>query len=201
MNKKTVYRIDRVTVSRSKGDRPGLSITSHGVVPTPGWSQPELIPYVYIVPPADGILDFNFIAEPPDETVGQVLTSIVATYPIEDSASSAQGIGTSPLGFGTSPVWVRGVRVHASDNTKEALIDEGSKGGKAFVKGTLTNEGIECQVLRGQNDELYTLVGDLKGFKVGDTVYVLGAVVPISFCTQGITIAVDWISKDAPRCS
>jgi len=200
MNKKTVYQVNRVTVSLSQSNPQRLSITARGVVPTPGWRQPELIPYVYITPPADGILDFNFIAEPPDETVGQVLSPIVATFPTADSPISARGVGTSPQGLGTSPMWVRGVRIHASENTKEALVGEGPKEGRVFVKGTLTDESIECQALRDQNDELYTLVGDLKGLKIGDTVYVLGAIVPISFCSQGITIAVDWMSKNAPKC-
>jgi hypothetical protein len=61
------------------------------------------------------------------------------------------------------------------------------------------DEGVECQALRTEDKKLYTLIGDLHGFKVGDTVYVLGTTVDISVCMQGITIAVEWISKDPPK--
>lgn len=113
--------------------------------------------------------------------------------------TSPQGFGTSP--FSTSPLWVRGIRVHASSNKKEILVGQLPGEGRVFVKGSLTDEGSKCQALQSQSGELYTLVGDLKDFKVGDTVYVLGTIVPVSFCMQGTTIAIDWISKHAPRCS
>lgn len=61
---------------------------------------------------------------------------------------------------------------------------------KVCVKGTLTDEGVECEALRAEGGQLYTVVGDLNDFKVGDMVYVLGTVVSVSFCMQGITIAV-----------
>ena len=187
MNKSTVYRVDRVTVAVSAGQPPRLSVTARGTAPTPGWTKPELTPYVYVTPPADGIWEFGFIAEPPtDDFTLPVVTPIPepAIYRIENPES-----------------WVRGVRVHASSNAKEAFIGEISDGDhKICVKGTLTDEGVECQVLRAEDGELYTLVGDLKEFKIGDVVYVLGTIVPISFCMQGITIAVEWISKKAPKC-
>lgn len=182
MSKSIIYRVDEVIATLSKSDPPQLNITAHGMVPTSGWSNPELVPHVYIMPPVDGIWGFTFVAEPPSGIVLQVLTPIVATYTMENPG-------------------VRGIRVHTSTNTKEVLVGEIPRGNqKVYVKGALTNEGIECQTLRTESGELYTLAGDLKGFKVGDTVYVLGTIVPISFCMQGITIAVDQISKTASKC-
>jgi hypothetical protein len=185
MNQSVILRIDRLTVALLKSNPPQLSITVQGTVPTPGWSQPELVPYVYVMPPIDGILDFDFIAKPPTNVVSQVLTPIAFTH-----------IEKNP------PSWVRGVRVHASLNSKEALIGEVPDSGQVFVKGALTNEGVECQVLRTESGELYSLAGEVKekGFKVGDTVYVLGTIVPISFCMQGTTIAIIWISKEPSLC-
>jgi len=182
MRRSVVYRVDEVMATLLKSNPPQLNITAHGMVPTSGWRKPELVPYVYIMPPVDRIWDFVFIAEPPTEIVSQVLTPIVATYTMENTE-------------------VRGIRVHASSNMKEVLIGETpGEGRKVYVKGILTNEGIECQALRADSGELYTLVGDLQGFKIGDTVYVLGAIVLISVCMQGITIAVDQISKSASKC-
>jgi uncharacterized protein DUF5818 len=71
--------------------------------------------------------------------------------------------------------------------------------GTICVKGTLTDEGVECQAFRSTDGELYTLVGDLNGFQNGDEVVVCGAIAGISFCMQGTTINVSWIGKEAPR--
>ncbi|MFQ5927230.1 MAG: DUF5818 domain-containing protein, partial [Terriglobia bacterium] len=49
-------------------------------------------------------------------------------------------------------------------------------GKSVTVQGKLTTEGVECQALRSRDGVLYTLVGDLKGFKVGDEVSVTGTV-------------------------
>lgn len=67
------------------------------------------------------------------------------------------------------------------------------------MKGTLTDEGAECQALRAMNGELYPLADNLNQFKNGDQVCVCGTVAEISFCMQGTTIAVSWIGAKAPR--
>jgi hypothetical protein len=58
------------------------------------------------------------------------------------------------------------------------------------ISGHLTDEGVECQALRGDDGKLYTLTGDIGEYKVGDRVQVQGNRAQISFCMQGITIAV-----------
>ena len=71
------------------------------------------------------------------------------------------------------------------------------KGGKPIqVRGVLTGEGIECQALRTDAGQLYTLTGDLCGFKTGDRVRVKGEIAQVSTCQQGITIAVEKIQED-----
>ena len=69
------------------------------------------------------------------------------------------------------------------------------------VTGTLTDEGAECQALRGDNGRLYTLAGDFSGYSTGDRVRVRGRVAEFSFCQQGTTIDVRQIkeSKRRPR--
>lgn len=64
------------------------------------------------------------------------------------------------------------------------------------VRGTLTDEGVECQALRGDDGELYTLTGDLSGFEEGDRVRVRGTVAEVSICQQGTTIEVQSIKDD-----
>ena len=67
------------------------------------------------------------------------------------------------------------------------------------VTGTLTTEGVECRTLRGSDGKLYTLTGDLKGFKPGDEVCITARPVEVSYCMQGITVAVVSI-KPASEC-
>ena len=75
------------------------------------------------------------------------------------------------------------------------------KTGFICVRGTLTDEGVECQALRGDDGQLYTLLGDLQGHKIGEEVIVCGNVVQISFCMQGTTISISWIGNEAARAS
>jgi hypothetical protein len=58
------------------------------------------------------------------------------------------------------------------------------------VTGVLTDEGVECPALRGDDGTLYTLTGDLKTFQVGNRVRVAGRVVEVSICQQGTTLEV-----------
>jgi len=62
--------------------------------------------------------------------------------------------------------------------------------GTVTVTGRLTDEGVECQALRGDDGRLYTLTGDLQGFKTGDRVRVSGKVAEVSICMQGTTLVV-----------
>jgi len=84
-----------------------LSIVAHGTVTTSGWKNPRLIPYVYITPPADGIYDFDFVADAPDSPALQVLLPISAGEEWQDF-----------------PPDLIGVRVHASTNSVEKKLDE-----------------------------------------------------------------------------
>lgn len=58
------------------------------------------------------------------------------------------------------------------------------------VQGTLTEEGVQCPALRGDDGKLYTLSGDLRGHDIGDHVLVVGPVAHANFCQQGTTIQV-----------
>ncbi len=176
MTKKKVLEVQDVKLSILESLPRKLSIMAFGTVPTSGWEDAELIPYVYIQPPPDGIYDYDFVAEPPDQPVPQVITPIEACK-IE-----------------SLPDDLKGVRIHASLNCKVALLGE-RVGRTIVVRGVLTDEGIECQAFRTDADELYTLVGDLKGFQVGDQVCVAGTIAEFSICQQGLTIVVIWIGE------
>ena len=90
----------------------------------------------------------------------------------------------------------------AKGGNKDKNKDNGNKGNNGNagqminVRGTLTGEGVECQALRGDDGELYTLTGDLSGFEEGDRVKVRGTVAEVSICQQGTTIEVQSIRDD-----
>ena len=111
-----VYSVDAVRVEwlmTIPEMPPAISVSAEGQVPTSGWSHPDLSPWVYIVPPKDGILDLDFIASPPTGLALQVFTKIGVTkaFPV--------------------PPWVVGVRVHSSTNSVEAK-PEGARASSAM---------------------------------------------------------------------
>lgn len=185
VTKKKILEVRKVKLSILESLPLQLNITAFGTVPTSGWEDAELIPYVYIQPPPDGIYDYDFVAQPPAQPVPQVITPIVANK-LQLLPDRLEGVG------------FKGVRIHASLNSQVALLGEGS-GQTIVVKGILTDEGIECQALRSDTNELYSLVGDLKGFQVGDKICVAGTIAESSFCQQGQTIVGSWIGKYPPK--
>lgn len=65
---------------------------------------------------------------------------------------------------------------------------------RVTIVGRLTSEGVECQALRGDDGQLYTLLGDLGTLSVETRVRVSGEKVDFSTCQQGITIRVQSIT-------
>lgn len=92
-----------------------------------GWTDPQLIPYIYIQPPPDGIYDFDFVAKPPSGISQPVLTDIRAShivFPFPDD--------------------LKGVRVHASNNSVERRLDEDSEDGGGSAQTSRVLKGTEC---------------------------------------------------------
>lgn len=98
-----VFEVTSVSHALTKSMPPGLIVVASGNVSSSGWSNGRLIPYVYVLPPKDGIWDFDFIATAPK---GIALTVI--------SPMSAQTM-IHPM-----PHWCQGVRVHAGSNKMES---------------------------------------------------------------------------------
>jgi hypothetical protein len=83
-----------------------------------------------------------------------------------------------------------------------AFAQEGDQGNRTLnIHGTLTDEGVECRALRGDDGQLYTLTGDLGGFQTGDRVRVRGKIAERTFCGQGTTIVVEDIKADKSKAS
>lgn len=102
-----VFEVSEVKLTIFKTHPPTLAIYAEGMVPTPGYTNPRLEPYIYIQPPTDGIWDFSFDADRPTVPVPDVLVPISATYY-----------------WFNYPRDLKGVRIHARVNSMEARLDE-----------------------------------------------------------------------------
>jgi hypothetical protein len=111
-----------------KREPPILDIIAIGNVTSSGWKHGRLVPYIYITPPADGIYEFDFVAEPPTGPALTVILPIVAQGQWEDF-----------------PPDLKGVKIYSSsnslvatlDNAKEAAMPEG--GGSGNPRGLFTS--------------------------------------------------------------
>jgi hypothetical protein len=61
------------------------------------------------------------------------------------------------------------------------------------IEGVLTTEGQQCPAMRAKDGHLYTLTGDLHGFKPHDQVCVVPNYTDMTYCMQGTTAHVDRI--------
>lgn len=58
------------------------------------------------------------------------------------------------------------------------------------LSGTLTDEGITCQAMRGDDGRLYTLIGPIGEWRDGDRIRLVANAVDRSVCQQGTTLQV-----------
>ena len=105
---KHVISVAKVDLVLLKIQPPHLVINSTGFVTTSGWTNGRLEPRFYIQFPADGIQDFDFVADPPEGIESQVISPITA----------------KPIEWVSPPSALKGVRVHAQSNEIEGLLDE-----------------------------------------------------------------------------
>jgi hypothetical protein len=100
-----------------KTNPPILVISATGTVPTSGWKNGQLSPWIYIAPPKDGIQDFDFVADPPTTFALQVICPISAQWE------------------GVAPKWMKGFRLHSNTNALEWL----------FAKSKALKDGIDLR--------------------------------------------------------
>ena len=66
----------------------------------------------------------------------------------------------------------------------------GNKMTNIIITGTLTDKGVECPGMMGDDGQLYSLIGNIEDFKFGQHIRVEGKVVAISHCRRGISVDV-----------
>lgn len=105
---KPVMSVASVNAALLKSNPLKLVITSCGFVSTSGWKNGRLEPRFYIDFPADGIQDFDFVADPPEGMALMVIS----------------GISAKPLEWDNPPPNLTGVRVHSQSNAIEASVGD-----------------------------------------------------------------------------
>lgn len=100
-----ISEVTNVTLVIQKTNPPRLVVNAKGTVRSGGWSNPQLSPIVHIVPPEDGIYQFNFEADPPTGIATQAFEEIEAEFIWEDF-----------------PVELNGVKVNANNNSKTVTL-------------------------------------------------------------------------------
>ncbi len=105
-----LFRVESVDLKILKSKPPILAIDVKGLSPTPGYTDVTLIEHVYVTPPEDGVYGFDLVGRRPSHPVPQVLAPVSTVY--------------HWTGFHDE---VRGVRVHATSNKVEALLERGDQ--------------------------------------------------------------------------
>jgi len=88
----------------NKKQPPSLGVSASGMASTLNWKNPRLEPRHYTTPPADGVQEFDFVADPPTGMAPQVMTPIAGAGSLDPA-----------------PDWLRGVRVFAATNQVEQI--------------------------------------------------------------------------------
>lgn len=88
-----VSEIKDVQVNLLKSNPPVYAVGALGVVPSSGWTNPVLAPRFYAGGvPADGVIDFDFLASPPKDFANWVMTPIVGKITLQGLPDSIKGV-------------------------------------------------------------------------------------------------------------
>jgi|GEM_PF-1081624 len=81
-----IHSIDDAYYTITQTNPPQLQVVARGHVTSGGWGFPQLVPYVRQKPPAQGVLEFDFVAKPPGTSrmVLQMVTPIGANNMLHD---------------------------------------------------------------------------------------------------------------------
>lgn len=114
-----VYSAVMMKLDICKCNPPTLAISASGMVNSSGWTNPELLPVVYFIPPSDGVYELMFMAKPPTGIALQVFMPISANFFWRDVDLKQ----------------VKGVRIRAAHNAVTEML-----GGKTIKSAFITKE-------------------------------------------------------------
>lgn len=126
--KQRIAQIDEVTVMVLGDEPPRLRITAYGTANTDGWRNPELVLRSALTTVLPAMPAFDFIGEPPAETVLPMLRPV----------SASVELAALPL--------VSGVRVYAMNNAKETHL-EGMDHANILLDPRTSHAGDNLQII------------------------------------------------------
>ncbi len=94
----TVSLVTGVSLLLAGAGSPDMYLAAVGETPTLGWKDAALTPWYYIVPPADGIYDFDLVAAKPGMVGLDAIGSVIATHPLGDRPETFRGVRIHPGG-------------------------------------------------------------------------------------------------------
>jgi hypothetical protein len=100
-----VQHVEKIELKIWHTNPAALVISCHGKSHSPGWTSARLTPYIYFMPQADGIYEFELVAEPPT-----------------GSTSQAERTLTAEFVWPHFPPYLSGIKVYAQDNAVVATI-------------------------------------------------------------------------------
>lgn len=125
-----ILEITSVKLAVLESFPPKLRIDVSGNVPTKGWSNPRLKPHIHIQAPPDGIYGFDFVADIPEGSAAEVISPIEVIDIWENF-----------------PEGVRGVRIHAAENSQTALIVGAGQPDRQPNRFTLTDSSKSTRIV------------------------------------------------------
>lgn len=123
-------------------------VMAQGLAPTSGWSSSRLSPHFYVIPPAHGYWEFDFLADEPLGVVLQVQLPLAAS------------------GIFSPPQWMKGVRVIAEDRSIDIQVDKSAKSARSIPKA-FTVRPLGHVIVREQlasYDDSFNPIGFCSGF-------------------------------------
>lgn len=133
-----IFKITAIHLNVLESSPPQLNINGVGSTRTGGWSIPQLVPipqldpYKYIAPPDDGIYEFDFKAQPPEDITTQVITPIKTSYTI------------------LLPDNLKGVKIYAEENSMVAKLEVNDLSCGGIQGKQCTDEQQYCDFGAGQ---------------------------------------------------
>lgn len=145
-----VLRVNSATVTIWRSVPPSLTVSAIGQCSSSGWAAPTLAAWRYVVPPEDGIQDFDFVAVPPSGFALTVVTPIAASELAQVSWADYWGPGKA----------LNGVRIHAQENSVEASAGSevellAERGGGSPWPWRTTNASVLKAELIGKKIRVY----------------------------------------------
>ena len=104
-----VFSINHLCVKYNPDDPISYLALVNATVTSSGWSELQLIPYVYARQPDDDVQDYELVASPPQGVALTVISSLSGDIPF------------------TKVGWMKGIRVHGEQNALQVLFAD-SKG-------------------------------------------------------------------------